>query len=399
MRVALVHDWLTNLAGAERVIFAMHESFPEAPIYTSVFVPELFSELSDADVRTSFLQKVPYAKVKHQAFPFLRTIAFEGFDMSEYDVVVSSCHAEAKGVLTRPETLHICYCYTPVRYWWGGYNEYLANPRFGPLNPLVKAVMPFVANYMRVWDRCAADRVDVFVATCGNVANRIKKYYRRDSLVLYPPVNTAWLTPSEDVDEYYLLAGRQIPYKRTDIAVRAFNKLGLPLKVAGTGSELDYLRSIARPNIEFLGRVPDDELAELYSRCRAFIFPQEEDFGITPLEAMAAGRPVIAFRGGGALETVLEGETGVFFDTQDEDSLIEAVKAFKPEEFRPDILRRHAQKFDVGAFKVNFKELVATEWQKYRDAHMAGVWPYSPVTYGREERYISVQGGGGIPEG
>lgn len=383
MKVALVHDWLTNLAGAERVIIALHETFADAPIYTSVFIPELFPELSGADVRTSFMQKVPYAKKRHQAFPFLRTVAFEGFDMSGYDVVVSSCHAEAKGVITRPETLHICYCYTPIRYYWGGYNEYLENPRFGPLNPVVKAVMPFMANYLRVWDRCAADRVDVFVATCGNVANRIKKYYRRDSLVLYPPVNTGWLKPSDTVDEYYLVAGRQIPYKRTDIAIRAFNKLGLPLKIAGNGSELKYLRSIARPNIEFLGRVSDDELAEAYSRCRAFVFPQEEDFGITPLEAMAAGRPVIAYRGGGALETVVEGETGVFFESQDEQSLIDAVRAFKPEEFKPDTLQRHAQRFDVGSFKSNFKEMVATEWQKYRDANMAGVRPYSPVTYGR----------------
>jgi glycosyltransferase involved in cell wall biosynthesis len=368
MKVALVHDWLTNLAGAERVILALHETFPDAPIFTSVYVPELFPELAGADVRTSFLQKIPGATRKHQAFPILRTVAFENFDLSEYDVVISSCHAEAKGVITQPDTLHICYCYTPIRYYWGGYFDYLNNPRFGPFNPVVRAVMPFMASYLRLWDRCAADRVDVFVATCRNVARRIRKYYRREPLVLYPPVTTEWLKPSESVDDFFLVAGRQIPYKRTDIAVKAFNKLGLPLKIAGNGTELEYLKSIARPNIEFLGRIPDDELAELYSRCIAFVFPQEEDFGITPLEAMAAGRPVIAFRGGGALETVVEGKTGVFFDIQDEQCLVETVKGFEPEAFDPAALRAHASKFDVSAFKKNFEELVATEWSKFSEA-------------------------------
>lgn len=390
MKVALVHDWLTNLAGAERVIIALHQEFVGAPIYTSVFVPELFEELADADVRTSFLQRVPFARKKHQAFPFLRTVAFEGFDMSGYDVVVSSCHAEAKGVITPPETLHICYCYTPIRYYWGGYNEYLDNPRFGRLNPVVRAVMPFMASYLRVWDRCAADRVDVFVATCGNVAGRIRKYYRRDPLVVYPPVNTGWLKPSGRVDEFFLVAGRQIPYKRTDIAVRAFNRLGLPLKVIGNGSELEHLRSIARPNVEFLGRVSDSELAEAYSRCRALVFPQEEDFGITPLEAMASGRPVIAFRGGGALETVVEGRTGAFFDRQDEQSLIDAVRGFKPEDFDADTLVEHARRFDVGSFKARFRDLVTAEWDKYSGARHG-----SPATSERGGRYQSMQTGAG----
>ncbi len=365
LRTALVHDWLTNVAGAERVIIALHETFPDAPIYTSVYVPEEFPMLADADVRTSFLQKVPLARKKHQAFPMLRTVAFENFDMSEYDVVISSCHAESKGIITQPETLHICYCYTPIRYWWGGYNDYLNRPLFGPLNPLVKVVMPFMASYLRVWDRCAADRVDVFVATCNNVATRIRKYYRRDPLVLYPPVDTGWIQPAQNVDDYFLIVGRQIPYKRTDLAVRAFNKLGLPLKIAGNGTEIEYLRSIARPNVEFLGRIPDEELAEVYSRCLGFVFPQNEDFGITPLEAMAAGRPVIAYRGGGALETVLEGRTGTFFDVQDPDAIAEAIIKFKPEDFQPDILREHARKFDVSAFKRNFEEMVAAEWRKF----------------------------------
>ncbi len=365
MRVALVHEWLTNAAGSERVLLALHELYPDAPIYTSVFVPEEFPELADADVRTSFLQKVPGAKTKHQAFPLLRTVAFERFDLSAYDVVLSSSHAEAKGVITRPETLHICYCYTPIRYYWSGYHHYLENPRFGALNPIVKAFMPYVTNYLRVWDRCAADRVDAFVAISEHVARRIRKYYRRDADVIYPPVNTSWLSISPDVEDFFLLVGRLIPYKRVDMVVEAFNRLGLPLKVAGTGSELESLRAMAGPGIEFLGRVPDAELGELYSRCQALVFPQEEDFGIVPLEAMAAGRPVIAYRAGGALETVLEGETGMFFDRQDAQSLMQAVRDFDPGRFDPRLARLQAQKFDVTVFKQRIEEYVEEAWVRF----------------------------------
>ncbi len=343
IRIALVHEWLTSVAGSERVLLALHDLYPQAPIYTSVYAPEKFPMLAGADVRPSFLQKVPGAVKKHQAFPWLRTVAFERFDLSEYDVVISSCHAESKGVITRPETMHLCYCYTPIRYYWSGYTHYLANPRYGVLNPVVKLVMPYMMNYLRLWDRCAADRVDLFVAISEYVALRIRKYYRREAGVIYPPVNTSAFHVSPSPDDYFLMVGRLIPYKRADLVVEAFNRLGLKLKIAGEGTELESLKSRARPNIEFLGRVPDSELPELYSRCKAFIFPQEEDFGITPLEAMASGRPVIAYRAGGAMETVVEGETGIFFDRQDEASLIEAVRSFEAESFdpgRPGSMRR-----------------------------------------------------------
>jgi glycosyltransferase involved in cell wall biosynthesis len=369
MRVALVHDWLTNLAGSERVLLTLHELYPDAPIFTSVYVPDEFPELSGADVRTSFIQKIPWARKRHQAFPFLRTVAVERYDLDGFDVVISSSHAEAKGVLTRPETLHVCYCYTPIRYYWSGYHQYLENPSFGPLNPLIKLVMPYMTSYLRVWDRCAADRVDRFVAISRHVAMRIRKYYRREAHVIYPPVNTGWLKPSTSVDDYFLLVGRLIPYKRADIVVEAFNRLGLPLKIAGTGSEMDSLREKAAPNVEFLGRVSDGELAELYSRCQALIFPQEEDFGIVPLEAMAAGRPVIAYRGGGALETVAEGETGLFFDRQDAMSLMEAVRNFDPGRFDPERARQQALLFDVEVFKSRIKQFVAKEWSQYKEEY------------------------------
>lgn len=381
MKVALVHEWLTSIAGSERVLLTLHELFPEAPIYTSVFVPEQFPQLADRDVRPSFLQKIPWARSKHQAFPFLRTVAFERFDLSAYDVVISSCHAESKGVITRPETLHISYCYTPIRYYWSGYHHYLENPRYGALNPVVKAVMPYMTNYLRVWDRCAADRVDLFVAISHHVAKRIRKYYRRDADVIYPPVNTSWLSISPAVEDYFLLAGRLIPYKRADIVVEAFNRLGLPLKVAGTGTELDSLRAAAGPNIEFMGRVSDAELGELYSRCQALIFPPDEDFGIVPLEAMAAGRPVIAFRAGGALETVVEGVTGVFFDRQDSQSLLEAVRDFDPGRFDPERIREHALTFDVAVFKERITAYVEQAWKRFS---------HNPATLTKAGHLVSV---------
>lgn len=365
MKVALVHDWLTNLAGSERVLLALHELYPDAPIHTSVYLPEEFPDLEGAEVRTSFLQKVPGAKTRHQAFSLLRTVAFERFDLSAYDVVISSSHAEAKGVITRPETLHICYCYTPVRYYWSGYHHYLENPGFGALDPVVSAVMPYVANYLRVWDRCAADRVDLFVAISRHVARRIGKYYRRDAEVIHPPVNTARFQLSSTVDDYFLLVGRLIPYKRADIAIEAFSRLGLPLKVAGTGSQLEPLRAMAGPNVEFLGRVSDAELGELYSRCLALVFPPEEDFGIVPLEAMAAGRPVIAYRGGGAVETVVDGVTGAFFDRQDVPSLMEAVRGFDPGRFSPRQAREQAERFDVSVFKTRMSSLVNDAWRRF----------------------------------
>jgi glycosyltransferase involved in cell wall biosynthesis len=370
LKVALVHDWLTNLAGAERVLIALHEAFPDAPIFTSVYLPDLFPELADAQVHTSFLQKVPVLKHRHQMFPFFRAIAFEQFDLSGYDVVISSSHAESKGVLTGSETLHICYCHTPTRYYWSGYHQYYREPGFNFLNPVIRAIMPFMTNHLRLWDRCAADRVDVFVCNSGYVADRIGKYYRRDAVVINPPVKTSNLRISDSVDDYYLVVGRHIPYKRTDIVIQAFNELSLPLKIAGTGSELESLKGIAGPNVEFLGRVPDEELWDLYSRCRAFIFPQEEDFGITPLEAMAAGRPVIAYRAGGALETVSEGKTGVFFDRQDAGSLAGAVRSFDSSKFDPAAVREHALAYDENVFKQRMLDFVNSCWERFGNGEL-----------------------------
>jgi glycosyltransferase involved in cell wall biosynthesis len=299
-------------------------------------------------------------------FPYFRTIAFESFDLSSYDVVISSSHAESKGVITSPETLHICYCYTPTRYYWSGYHQYMKEPGFNFLDPVIRAVMPFMTSYLRMWDRLAAERVNLFSCISHYVARRIKKYYGRDSVVIYPPVKTEELQISDSIQDYFLMVGRLIPYKRADIVVRAFNELGLPLKIVGTGSELEDLKQQARPNIEFLGRIPDCDLWDLYSHSLAFLFPQEEDFGITPLEAMAAGRPVVAYRAGGALETVVEGETGVFFDSQDQRSVAEAVRSLDPGSFEPRKIREHALKFDESVFKKTVAEFVTTSWDRFQ---------------------------------
>ncbi len=368
LSIAIVCDWLTNLAGAERVVLAFHEIFPDAPIYTSVFIPEEFPQLAQARVETSFIQKIPVLKKKHQAFPLLRTIVFERFDLSGYDVVLSSSHAESKGVITGTNTLHICFCHTPIRYYWSGYHYYLKYPQFGLLNAFIKMVMPYLSSYLRMWDRLAADRVDIFIANSCNVAERIKKYYRRDATVINPPVDTSWIRLSDSPGEYFLTVGRLIPYKRVDLAIHAFNHLGLPLKIVGTGSEFGRLKEMAKSNIEFLGKVSDKELAEIYAGCIALVFPPEEDFGITPLEAMAAGRPVIAYRAGGAVETVIEGKTGVFFERQEPDSLIEAVKNFKPEKFDRSTLVAHAKKYDVSVFKEKIRNFVYSEWGKFSES-------------------------------
>ncbi len=366
MKIALIHDWMVSIAGGEQVLLAIHELYPKAPIYTSVYRKEKFPQLKNTKVTPSFLQKIPFAKSKHQMFPHLRPLAFENFDLGKYDVVLSSSHAEAKGVITKPETLHICYCHTPTRYYWSGYHEYVRNPRYGVLNPLVKLVMPYLINYLRIWDRAAADRVDYFIANSQFVADRIKKYYGREATVIYPPVNVSQFKPAKKIKDYYFAFGRLIPYKRFDLIVEAFNDLGLPLKIAGAGSELKKLKKMAKKNIEILGYVTDEELKTLYAEAKAFIFPAEEDFGIAPVEAMASGRPVIAYGRGGALETVKPGVTGVFFKEQTTQCLIDTIRKFDPDVFQSTKIRQHALQFDKAIFQKKIKDFVATKYREHQ---------------------------------
>lgn len=364
MKVALVHDWLINMGGAERLIKIFHELFPEAPIYTLFYDRDRMpAEFQKMDIRTSWLQNIPYGTRIYQHLLPLMPMAVEQFDLSEYDLVLSSSTCCAKGVITRPDTLHICYCNTPMRYAWDFYCEYTEN-KSRPMKLLIAAVM----NYIRLWDRLSADRVDYFIANSNNVRKRIYKHYRRDSTVIYPGVDTDFYTPSGDIGDYYLIVSRLVGYKKVDLAVKAFNELGLPLVVVGDGPELAGLKKMAKNNIRFTGRLSDEDVREYYRKCRALIFPAEEDFGLVPLEAQSCGRPVIAYGRGGALETVIEGKTGVFFSLQTAESLKEAVLDFekKADEFDEKFIRLHALRFGYDRFKkemIDFiKDKMNTGW-------------------------------------
>ena len=365
-RVALVHHWLTSPGGAEKVLYELHQMYPQAPIYTTAFRPEKFPEFRGADVRTTFLDKVPFLKRKHQLFPLFLGLPFKTLDMSSYDIVISSDAAEAKLVRTGPRTMHICYCHTPVRYYWSDYQWRLEHMPFGAFNWLGKLVFPLVVGRLRDIDYRGAQGVDFFVANSRHVKDRIERYYHRESEVIYPPVLTRPLLELErSMGNYYLIVGRQVASKRLDLAIDAFNELGLMLKVVGDGEELAIQRPRAKSNIEFLGRVSDSQRNELMAGARAFIFPPEEDLGIVPLEAMAAGTPVIAFQGGGAPEFVINGRTGVLFNAQTVESLVSAVRKFEGLHFDSRIVRSKACEFDVGIFRQKMREFVAQRWREF----------------------------------
>ena len=367
LKVAIVHDWLTNQGGAERVVMALHKAYPDAPIYTSVFNPDAVPQFKDADVRPSFLQKWPLAKTKHQLYPMLRTIAFESFDLSDYDVVISSSSAEAKGVITKPGTLHICYLYTPTRYYWSNYQEYANETGFGVLSPLVKLFLPLVVNRMRQWDIAASERVDQYLTQSHYIAGRIEKYYRRsDTPVINPPISVDRFKVVDGPKAGFLVVSRLVPYKRVDLAIQACNELGLPLTVIGGGSELERLKQMAGPTVNVTGRLSDKEIEEAYAIASGFIFTSEEDFGLTPLEANAAGVPVIAYGAGGALETVIEGKTGTFFAEQTVESLKEALKRFNHKDYDPQFMRKHAEGYDESEFIKKIKKFVDDKFREQK---------------------------------
>lgn len=363
-KIALVHDYLVQYGGAERVLECFTELFPYAPIYTIVYDKNsMHGKFSGKDVRTSFLQKFSLARKQHRLFPLLMPTAIEQFDFSKYDIVLSDSSSYAKGIVTRPETLHICYMHTPMRYAWDDCQKYTQDFSFPRL---VKKFVPLAMNYIRIWDKVSADRVDRFIANSNFVAKRIKKYYHKDAIVIHPPVDVGNFYISDKHKGYFLMVGRLIAYKRHDIAISAFNELGLPLKIIGRGPEIKRLRKIAKSNIEFLGRVSDRELAKYYSECRAFIFPQEEDFGIVAIEAMAAGRPLIAFRGGDIPEHMEEGKTGIFFENQTAEDIISAVKKFRDGDFDPHYIREKTLKFDREIFKSRIRDYIEKELDEHK---------------------------------
>lgn len=358
MKVALIHDHLAQDGGAEKVLKVLSDIYPNATIFTLLYEDKHVNKyFKNRKIETSIIQRLP-GGVKHYQWymPFM-PMAVEFFDLDEYDLVISDASAFAKGVITPSETPHICYCHTPTRYLWDYTHRYIKELKY---NKYFKKVISLMLNYIRVWDKAAADRVDYYIANSSTVKKRIAKYYKRSSSVIYPPVETELFSISDNVGDYFLAGARLSPYKRFDIVIQAFLKTNLKLKIFGSGVDENRLREIASdsPNIEFLGRVSDEEKAKLYSEARAFINPQDEDFGITAVEAMAAGRPVIAYRRGGATETVLEGETGEFFDYQTSDSLAEVLTKFDYKKYNSQKIREHALGFSVERFKKEIKDFV-----------------------------------------
>ncbi|MFC1701034.1 glycosyltransferase [Patescibacteria group bacterium] len=357
MRVALVHDYLNQYGGAERVLEALCQIFPKAPIYTLFYDKKSTGFVFESrKIYTSFLQKIPFLKSHHRSFLMLMPFAIEQFDLSQYDLVLSDSASYAKGILTPLGTRHICYCHTPIRYAWDDSQKYI--DEFG-YSSFVKKFIPFFMNYIRVWDEQAALRVDKFIANSNFVANRIKKYYHQDSVVVYPPVRTdLFFVSNKKPKKYFLMVGRFLPYKMFDLAIDAFNQLGLPLKIVGDGPEKNRLMRKAKDNIEFVGLVSNKKLREYYSNCQALIFPQEDDFGIVAVESMASGRPVIAYKSGGALEIVKSGITGLLFDEQTPECLIQTVLKFNSCDFNPQFIRAEAMKFNQEVFKEKIKNII-----------------------------------------
>ncbi|MHB1295443.1 MAG: glycosyltransferase [Anaerolineae bacterium] len=348
MKLAIVCSWLNQYGGAERVLEVVHRMYPDAPIYTSIYWPQaLPADYASWDIRTSFVNRLPIIRRRPQLLLPLYPLAFESLDLRGYDVVLSLTSAFAHGVLTPAETQHVCYCLTPARFLWS-YHSYVEREGLGRLARL--GLPPFLKG-LRQWDRAAADRVDRFVAISRTVQRRISKHYQRDAEIIYPPVRMASALASEPPDDHFLIVSRLVPYKRIDLAVQAFNTLGLPLRIVGDGRDRAALQAMACDNIRFLGYLPDDQVWQLMSRCRALVLPGEEDFCLTPLEANSTGRPVVAYGAGGALDTVEEGRTGVFFREPTPDALAAAVTRCAEMPFDPADIRTHALQFSEDVFR------------------------------------------------
>ena len=366
-KIVIVHDWLTNMGGAENVVLALAEAFPGAPIYTSQYSPEKMPGFAKLDVRTTYLQKLPGPlKKMHKFFPMLRVHAFRKLDLSEFDIIISSSTAESKQVRkTRDDQIHISYCHTPIRYYWSHYAEYKKDPGFGKINWLVRLSMPLLVPPLKKADYKAAQAVDVFIANSDGVKDRIKKYYDRNATVIHPPVDINRFTPARERDTYYVALGRQVPYKRIDLAVSAATQLSIPLKVFGNGSEHERLKELAGPTVKFytdrFGDASDANVTKALEHARGFIFPADEDFGIVQVEALAAGAPVIAYKKGGALDIIQDSESGIFFDTQTTDSVVEAIKKTEATTFLPGTLRRKAKRFEKSLFISKIRKVVSDQ--------------------------------------
>lgn len=363
MKVAIIHDWLTGMRGGERCLEILCELFPQAHLYTLIYIPGSVSPvIEQMPIQTSFIQNLPFSKKSYRRYLPLFPMAIERFNLKGYDLVISCSHCVAKGVIPSPSALHISYLLTPMRYAWDMYPDYFGENE--------KRVIPFFVHYLRMWDVTSSQRVDHFLCISRHVKNRIRKFYRREAEVIYPPVDTNRFRLEEKKGDFFLIVSSFAPYKRIDLAIETFNRLGYSLKIIGTGPEENRIKSMARSNIEFLGWQPDEVVAGYYSKCRALIFPGEEDFGIVPLEAMASGRPVIAYGRGGALESIVSYDqkeksqgrtpTGQFFYEQSIDSLMDAVEQFirNEKEFDPETIRNHTLQWDRENFKEKIKHFI-----------------------------------------
>lgn len=391
MRVAIIHDWLTGMRGGENCLEVFCEIFPEADLFTLIHIPGSVSPgIEKLNIKTSFLQHLPMSYTRYREMLPLMPSAIRSLELRDYDFILSSSHCVAKGVMGGSNTFHLCYCYTPMRYAWSAYEEYFGD---GKLKWPMTFFVPKIMEYLRRWDFEANTGVNDFVAISHTVSERIQKYYGRSSEVLYCPVDTdLFESTSEFPEDYYLVVSAFAPYKRIDLAVKAFNLLGLPLKVVGGGQDFEAIRKIANPNIEFLGWKTGKPLVDLYSNCRAFIFPGEEDFGITPLEAQACGRPVIALGAGGALETVIglnredfsipigkntfhqseSDPTGLFFQNPQVEDLVEAIRYFEKNEnlFSSEGARLQAEHFSRHNFKNDARELFINAFETYKSKNI-----------------------------
>jgi glycosyltransferase involved in cell wall biosynthesis len=374
-RIAIVHYWFVSRRGGERVVEAIAGMFPQADLFSLVADPQAIPDsLRGRSLQTSFLQNISGGARWHRRLLPLYPLALEQFDLSGYDLVLSSESGPAKGVLTSSGTCHVCYCHSPMRYLWDFYHRYRND---GGMGWFAKPLFSLTAHYLRMWDAASANRVDYFVANSQNVASRIRKHYRRDSDVIYPPVNVRSGYLAEKTEDYYLLVGQLVDYKRADLAVNACTRLGRRLRVVGAGEEYARLRKLAGPSVHFCGALSDKDLNEQYAHCRALLFPGEEDFGIVPVEALSFGRPVIAYGRGGVCESVNgfypdsaffpEQSTGVFFREQSVDSLIEAIQAFERHEhaFRPFFIKQQSERFALSVFQGRFAAFLDEKWREF----------------------------------
>jgi glycosyltransferase involved in cell wall biosynthesis len=357
LRVALVHDWLTGMRGGEKCLEVICELFPDAPIYTLLHVKGSMSPLIESkEIHTSAVQRFPLVEQKYRMYLPVFPFAIESFDFSGYDLLISTSHCVAKGAIPRSDALHICYCFTPMRYVYEMYDEYFGK---GQAGIATRIAMSFIAPLLRWWDKKNANRVHHYVAISDHVRKRILRHYGREAEIVFPPVDAERFQLSQKDNGYYLIVSALVPYKRVDLAIQAFNKNGARLIVVGKGPDEAKLRRAANSTIEFVGWKSDDELARLYAGCKALVFPGEEDFGIVPLEAMACGKPVIAYGKGGVLETVQDGISGVFFPEQSVEALEEALTRAGSMHFDPQKIRDRALQFSRDIYKDKMKKLIA----------------------------------------